>query len=95
MIYLQATGRLAALYSDMIERFIATFMPYLLSKFQDVSMCDKIRGHAVSAMINLCNPESCEASFLIPFMEPILQAIVVALQSSSVEVRIPCLTLIG
>ena len=79
----------------MLSTFISTFMPYLIQKVENTSNCDRIRGHSISAMINLCNPESCEADFLIPFMEPILQAIVVTLQNGSVEVKIPCLTLLG
>ncbi len=70
-------------------------MPFLIQKLQNPSNCDRIRGHAASAMINLCNPESCETISISPFMEPMLHALIETIQSASVEVRQPCLVVIG
>lgn len=62
---------------------------------QNTQACAKIRGHAASALINLLNPEHCDAECLQPYVDPLLQAILVCLQSAPYEVRSPCLVVVG
>jgi len=55
----------------------------------------QVRGHAASALINIVNPDSCEGSFLEPYLEGMLRALCANLQSASLEVQGPCLLLLG
>lgn len=92
-------GRLAALYPELISKLCKQFIQYLISKLENSNNCSKIRGHAASALINLCNPSVDEEhnakAALKEYMEPILNAIVTALQGAALEIRLPCLSLLG
>lgn len=92
---IQAVGRFAELYSSSIQVLVESFMPSLVLLLQDSTVCDRVRGHAASALINLTNPESCEEEILQPYIEPLLSALLVCLQSASYDVQVPCLTLLG
>jgi hypothetical protein len=46
-------------------------------------------------MINLVNPDTCEGEALTSHLEPLLTALVVCLQSASLEVQPHCLVLLG
>ena len=48
------------------------------------AICERVRGHAASAMINLINPDTCDADALKDHLEPLLSALVVCLQTASV-----------
>lgn len=91
----QAIGELALLYPESIPDFVSKFMGRLVEMLNDSSACERVRCHAASAMINLCNPENSTAEALQPFLEPVLRAIVTCLQSSSVDLQSPCLVLLG
>ena len=88
-------GRLASLFPSSVAELVETFLPPLTQLLGDAAACDKIRGHAASAMINLVNPENCEAEALTRHLEPLLTALVVCLQSAAVEVQPHCLVLLG
>ena len=92
---IQTIGRFASLYPASIGDLVATFLPPLTSLLGNASTCDKVRGHAASAMINLVNPDSCEAEALTGHLEPLLTALVVCLQSAAIEVQPHCLVLLG
>ena len=97
----QAIGQLALLYPDAVPLLASSFLPRLIQLLQgsDASSpkteSDRVRGHAASAMINLCNPDSIEADVLQPYLEPILIGIVHCLQHSASEIQSPCLVLLG
>jgi hypothetical protein len=88
-------GRLAITYPDQIPTFVDQFTQYLAVILQNPSMCERLRGHAASAMINLYNPDHCENDHLEAFVEPLLQSLLSALSNARNEVRAPCLSVIG
>eukprot|EP01032_Pedospumella_encystans_P019768 gene19768-22474_t len=61
----------------------------------DSATCDRVRGHAASALINLVSPESCEADSLARYLDPLLKSLLYCLQSAPLQVRPPCLSLLG
>lgn len=91
----QAIGQLAALFPESLDQFINKFMGALVSLLSAPSSCERVRGHAASAMINLCSPEHVDADVLQPYIESILNAIVACLQGASLDVQSPCLVLLG
>ena len=56
----QFIGRLAPLFPEMSEPVIKAFLPVLSAKLADTTQCDRVRGHAASALITMVTPESCE-----------------------------------
>ena len=92
---IQTVGRFAFLFPSSITDLVKTFIPPLTLLLGDAATCDKVRGHAASAMINLVNPESCEAEALTLHLQPLLTALVVCLQSAAIEVQPHCLVLLG
>jgi len=60
---------------------------------------NKLRGHCISALINLTNPKSCEEEYLTEnnFIDPMLSALVVCLSSSTIGVDVQplCLDLLS
>ena len=91
----QSVGRFAALFPESLETLVNSFLPPLTMILQSSTSCDKVRGHAASALINLLDPEACEPSILLPFLDPLLTAMVQTFQTSSPEVQSPCLNLLG
>jgi len=92
---IQMIGRLAVLYADKTDVIVNNYVPVLSSKLSDASVCDRIRGHAASALINILNPETCDDEQLEPYLQPLLQSLCNSLQSAAVEIQSPCLTLLG
>lgn len=75
----------------MVDRFL----PSLTMLLQDSNTCDRVRGHAAAALIDLLNPEHCEAETLNKFLDPLLNSLIYCLQSAPLEVQAPCLVLVG
>ena len=88
-------GRFAELFPDSVQVLVNTFLPLLTMILQNAASCDRVRGHAASALINLLDPEACDTSVLLPFLDPLLAAMVQTFQTSSIEVQTPCLNLLG
>lgn len=91
----QSVGRFASLFPESIETLVNTFLPLLTSLLQSTSTCDRVRGHAASALINLLDPETCESAVLERFLEPLLAAMVQTFHTASIDVQAPCLNLLG
>lgn len=94
---IQSIGRLAVLYPNRVPSLVDRFVPTLTAMLCDANTCDRVRGHTASAMINLMNPENCSKDVLQQggYLEPLLQALVLCLQSASREVQPACLSLLG
>ena len=92
---MQAIGRYATLFPARIADLIEAFLAALIVLLGDASTCDKVRGHAASAMISLINPENCEAETLTTHLEPLLNSLVVCLKYAALEVQPQCLVLLG
>lgn len=92
---IQAIGQLAMLYTDEVPTMMRMYMPSMISLLNDPSTCERVRGHTASALINMTNPESCPEEVMLPFMDPLLQALMQCLQLASLEVQPHCLTLLG
>jgi len=94
---IQSIGRLAVLYPNQVPTLVHRFVPTLTAMLCDASTCDRVRGHTASAMINLMNPENCSKDVVQQggYLEPLLQALVICLQSASREVQPACLSLLG
>ena len=93
----QTVGQFAVLFPQHMEQLVSVFVPLLTTMLGDASTCDQVRGLCAQALINLMNPDSCEEEYLTEtgLLEPILQALVVCLQSASVEVQPTCLDLLA
>lgn len=91
----QAVGQMSVLFPDASDAFIKRFLPLLVGILSNGASCDRVRAHAASALINLCNPETADADALTPLIETTLSAIVGCLQHASLEVQGPCLVLLG
>ena len=91
----QAVGRFAALVPVSLGQLVDAFLPRLTALLAANDTCDRVRGHCASAMINLTNPENCDADILQKHLEPLLSALVTCLQSAALEVQPPCLVLLG
>jgi hypothetical protein len=92
---IQTVGRFAAIFPASIQALVDAFLPRLTALVAAPGTCDKVRGHCASAMINLVNPDACDAEVLQSHLEPLLGALVLCLQSASLEVKSPCLVLLG
>ena len=89
-------GRLAHLFPESLGDMIPLFVPKLTALLHTSQpVCDRVRGHAASALINLTNPESCETELVEPFLDPLLAALCSCLQGASLSVQSPCLSLLG
>jgi hypothetical protein len=91
----QAFGRLSMLFPDATKDIVTRFVPLLVRKMEDQATCFRVRGHCASAMINLCDPEHCEAEVLEPYLSGLLNALGNTLTSAPMEVQAPCLVLLG
>ncbi|KAJ1437419.1 armadillo-type protein [Ochromonadaceae sp. CCMP2298] len=92
---IQTIGRFAVLYPELSAQLIGGFLPLLTQAMQGQGACDRVRGHAATALIDLLNPDSCDLETLSPVLEPLLQALLGCLQNAPLEVRSPCLVLLG
>jgi hypothetical protein len=95
LLFAQTIGRFATLYPELSAQLIDRFLPQLTVLLHDSATCDRVRGHAASALINLINPDSCEADTLSQYLDPLLQSLLFCLQSAPLLVRVPCLSLVG
>lgn len=91
----QTIGRFATLFPEDVPNLVSQFVPPLVSHLGDVGNCERVRGHAASALSSLLNPEVCEASSLQPHLDVTLQALASTLQTTSILVQSPCLDLLG
>ncbi len=114
---LQGVGRFALLFPDSISEFLKQFLNPLISflsapdaPFSGSSsggsatsgaVCQRIKGHAAAALINLIDPEALSDEDGEPLrtlkasMSILVTALIRSLQSSSVEVQVPCLGVLG
>ena len=91
----QAVGQFSHLFTDASAQIVGRFLPLLTRGLKTMGMCARVRGHCAAAMINMMNPDSCEAETLAPHMNALLEALLTALQSAPVEVQSPCLVTLG
>ena len=94
-IELQTVGRLAILYPEMTTQLVDRYLAPLTMLLQDSNTCPRVRGHAASALINLVNPDNCESDDIEKYLDPLLQALLYCLKAAPMEVRAPCLALLG
>ena len=92
---IQSIGQLSLLYPDQVPTMMKKFMTKLVSLLNEPSTCERVRGHTASALINMTNPSSCPEEEILPYMEPLLKALMQCLQVASLEVQSHCLTLLG
>eukprot|EP01041_Mallomonas_annulata_P004670 gene4670-9261_t len=90
-----AIGRFAHLYTEALSDMVPQFVPKLTVLLQTQGVCDRVRGHAVSALINLTNPEACSGELLQQHLDALLLALYACLQSASLSVQSPCMSLLG
>ena len=91
----QAIGELALLYPESTSAFVAKFMGRLVEILGDSQACERVRCHAASAMINLCNPDNTSSEVLQTYLEPILRNVVACLQTPLTDLQSPSLVLLG
>ena len=91
----QAIGRFATLFTEDIENLIQIFSPSLIHLMADTSQCERVRGHAVAALISLTNPEICEEKFISPILDNLLSGLLSCINTTSINVQPSCLILIG
>lgn len=92
---IQAIGQLSVLYPDDVPTMLNMYMNTLIALLNSPSTCERVRGHVASALINMTNPASCPEEAMLPFLDPLLQALMQCLQLASIEVQPHCLTLLG
>ena len=92
---IQAIGQLAQLFPERCSDFLGAFAAILSSKMSDTSLCNKVRGHSASALINIMNPKECDSEVLNAHLAGVLQSLAGCLQGAALEVQVPCLTLLG
>lgn len=84
------------MFHENVPQLVQIFLNHLISLLENVQgQCERIRGHSISAMINLCNPEACDENDIKPYIERLLHALVATLQHSVYIVKLPCLNLLG
>jgi importin-5 len=53
---IQAIGQFATLFPKLLPGMVELYFDHLVNLMGDASQCDRVRGHAVSALINICRP---------------------------------------
>lgn len=91
----ETIGRFAVLFPSHVPEMVAQFVPTLTAMMQEGSICERVRGHIAAALINLTDPEHCDASVLQSHLDPLLRSLSVCLQAASLEVKPFCLDLLG
>lgn len=91
---IQTIGRLAVIYPDNLAEIVATFMPPLIAITRSVT-CDKVRGHAVSALMNLVNPDTSDVAAVTAHVDSMLSALGECLQYASLQIQPLCISLLG
>ena len=102
---LQGVGRFAVLFPSRIHNLLAKSLPVLITCLAtaETGACQKVKGHAASALINLLNPsnincnDSSDPAFntLTSNLNPLMSSLVHCLQTASLEVQSPCLVVLG
>lgn len=92
---LETIGRFANLFPQSVPEMIGLFIPTMITLIQDPATCERVRGHALGALIDLTDPESCAVNVLEGHIEPLLRALSGCLQVASIEVQPLCLDLLG
>lgn len=93
---MQAIGRLAVLYPDQAGQLTTEFLPVLATVLSSDEHCDRCRGHAANALINLLNTENHDGGDALDGnVDPLMAALLAALSGARNEVRGPCLSVIG
>lgn len=93
---IQAVGQFALLFPDRIGVLVSTFLPLLTTTLQHAgNSCDRVRGHAASALINLLNPDNCESEMIEAALQPLLMAMAQCIETAPLEIKAPCLSAVG
>ena len=104
---IQAIGQFASLYPKYSVRMIDIYFDLLVDFMGNLNHCDRVRGHAVSALINLCRPQDEEIegnetheeqlnSRLAPArIDHLLTVLCNTMQTASIHIQSPCLLLLG
>ena len=98
---IQTIGRFGVLFPTHLHAMIDKFLPTMISLLhgnymgQCNGICERVRGHSATAMINLTDPENCTSEMLLLYQDSLLSALCVCLQSAPLSVQLPCLTLLG
>ena len=112
----QGIGRFAILFPEQIPQLLSQFIRNLISLLADPTVggatptpCQRVKGHAASALINMINPtaiqprssaeddepESLSLQTVLMHLDPLVHALVHSLQTCSVQVQAPCLVVLG
>ena len=100
---IQAIGRLAELYPSSVATLIELYMTPLTALLGSADSIDKIKGHAASALINICRPrhddqtgeETYAQDMSSDHLDALLSCLVNNLQTASIHIQPICLTLLG
>lgn len=95
LIFVQCIGRLSHTFPENCTKFIADFIAPAATILQNPAYCDRVRGNAASAMIDMLNPDHCDADAISTVIDPLLSAVLTALTNAHNEIRAPSLTVIG
>jgi len=93
----QTIGRFTSLYPEAIPLLVEQFLPALTKVVHTSSgACERVRGHAASALINLVDPDHCPRDAIQPHLEAVLGSLLSCLTGGApLSVQSPCLTLLG
>lgn len=99
---IQAIGQFANLYPRHIPVMIKNYLDILVEYMGNTSLCERVRGHAVSALINLCSlhdeNENDDASGLLlspEQLDRLLSVLCSAMENTSINIQPACLLLLG
>jgi hypothetical protein len=101
---IQAVGQFALLYPDTIPSLLQNYFQILINFLTNPNCCERVKGHAISAMINLICPSNEDdddaireniASNIELFLNQLLTVLSQLFSVVSMEVQIVCLTLVG
>jgi importin-5 len=108
---IQAIGQFATLFPKLLSRIIEVYFDLLVNLMGDINQCDRVRGHAVSALINICRPhddddddENNEGDGNVTTtglklspeqVNHLLSILCSAMQTTSIHVQPACLLLLG
>ena len=80
---IESVGRLSEVYGGEFQKAThAAVVPVLIGILSDPSQGMRLRGHAASAIINFANPSNCEAEYIEPYLDALLQALCTCLDPS-------------
>lgn len=74
-------GRLAEDFKGKFQpKHHAQVVPALVSLLGNGAECERVRGHAISAVCSFADEDNCPASALTPYLQPLLEALFATLQ---------------